>query len=360
MVGRILYIYLYLHTFQVKNFIHDYVNSHIKFTATYDVTTKSIPFLDMVVRIDKEGSIQTDLFKKDTAKVQYLLPSSCHPGHITKNIPYSLAYRLLRICSDTKSFKQRLEELRQDLLSRCYKPRVIDDAFKRVAQIERSEALKRVSKTNEENTVLVTTFHPLMPPVSRIVRKHWKVMTDESPRLKRCFKKPSVIAYKRSKNLRDMLIRAKIPPKKIPRKIDGFRNCGELCNTCNFSPNGNTKTHTCNQTKTTYKINSPINCKTSGVVYRITCGKCPNFVYIGETGRPIRKRFYEHNRDARNKDVKKPCGEHFNKPGHSQLDMIIVGIEQVLPKEDTLLQKGRETLWINPYQSVNYRANLRT
>ena len=57
-------------------------------------------------------------------------------------------------------------------MSRCYKPKIIDDAFKRVAVIDRSEALKRVSKTNEENTVLVTTFHPLMPPISKIVEKH--------------------------------------------------------------------------------------------------------------------------------------------------------------------------------------------
>ena len=84
--------------------------------------------------------------------------------------------------------------MRQDLLSRCYKPKIIDDAFKRVALVERSEALKRVTKKSEENTVLVTTFHPLMPPISKIVKKHWNLMTDESPRLKQCFNKPSVIA----------------------------------------------------------------------------------------------------------------------------------------------------------------------
>ena len=186
-------------------------------------------------------------------------------------------------------------------------------------------------------------------------------MTDESPRLKRCFQKPSVVAYKRAKNLRDILIRAKIPKNKSSRRIiDGFKNCGELCNMCPFSPSGTTKTHTCNQTKTTYKINSPINCKTSGVVYRITCKKCLKFVYIGETGRLIRKRFYEHHRDVQNKDLKKPCGEHFNKPGHSESDMIVVVIEQVLPKKDTLLRKRRETFWINQYQSVDYGANLRS
>ena len=64
-------------------FINDQ-HPYIKFTATYDTTTKTIPFLDMSVSINVDGLLETDLFKKETAKVQYLLRSSCHPGHITK------------------------------------------------------------------------------------------------------------------------------------------------------------------------------------------------------------------------------------------------------------------------------------
>ena len=186
-------------------------------------------------------------------------------------------------------------------------------------------------------------------------------MVDESPCLKNCFKKPSVVAYKRSKNLRDILIRAKVTQKKTPRRvIDGFKGCGEVCSMCPFSPNGFTKSHTCNLTKKSYNINSPMNCKTSGVIYRISCNKCPSFVYIGETGRPLKQRFYEHCRDAKNKDVTKPCGEHFSRPGHSETNMIVIAIEQVLPKQDPLLRKTGESLWINTYQSVEHGANLRS
>ena len=39
-------------------------HSHIKFTSTYDVQTKSIPFLDMWVTL-KEGKFITDLYKKN-------------------------------------------------------------------------------------------------------------------------------------------------------------------------------------------------------------------------------------------------------------------------------------------------------
>ena len=61
-------------------------------------------------------------------------------------------------------------------------------------KIDRLEPIKRVTKTKEDATVLVTTFHPLMPSVFDIIKKHWKVMVDNSPEMKNVFKKPSIVA----------------------------------------------------------------------------------------------------------------------------------------------------------------------
>ena len=90
------------------------------------------------------------------------------------------------------------------------------------------------------------------------------------------------------------------------------------------------------------------------------CNKCPDFVYIGETSRPLKQRFSEHFGDASRKDENKPCGKHFVLPGHSETNMYAIGIEQVLPKDDTLLRKNRESYWINLYQSICFGANLRS
>ena len=195
----------------LESFISDLNQEHfyIKFTTTYDINKRAVPFLDMEISIDENGFIKTDWFKKKTAKCQYLLPSSCHPGHITKNIPFSLAYRLLRICSDPGDFSKRLEELRQDLLSRNYSPKIIQDAFDRVKEIERKEALKKVIKTKTIDTMFTITYHPALSSISSIVKKHHRVMIDEDPRMRSCFPKPSVVAYKRPKNLRDLLVKSK-------------------------------------------------------------------------------------------------------------------------------------------------------
>ena len=84
-----------------------------------------VPKLNKSMNFDKSMSKifkMTDLYRKPTDRNRYLLTSSCHPAHVTNNIPFSLALRIVRICSDKVSRDTRLEELNKLLLSRNYKP----------------------------------------------------------------------------------------------------------------------------------------------------------------------------------------------------------------------------------------------
>ena len=47
----------------------------------------------------------------------------------------------------------------------------------------------------------------------------------------------------------------------------------------------------------------------------------------------------------------------FLEPGHSQLDMLPVILEEVTPKNDDFLRLRREELWIRRYQSIEFGAN---
>ena len=69
--------------------------------------SESIAFLDTSLSI-RNSSISVDLYRKPSDRCTYLLPSSCHPPHTTKNIPFSLALGIVRICSDTQSRDLRL------------------------------------------------------------------------------------------------------------------------------------------------------------------------------------------------------------------------------------------------------------
>ena len=69
--------------------LEDFINhinslySTIKFT--HEVSKSHISVLDVMVLLDNNNKISTDLFVKSTDTHQYLLHTSCHPSHI-KNL----------------------------------------------------------------------------------------------------------------------------------------------------------------------------------------------------------------------------------------------------------------------------------
>ena len=52
-------------------------------------------------------------------------PTSCHPCHWKKGIPYSQALRLNRICSDNEIFDRRCNDLEKWLMERGYNEKLI-------------------------------------------------------------------------------------------------------------------------------------------------------------------------------------------------------------------------------------------
>ena len=88
------------------------------------------------------------------------------------------------------------------LLSRKYKNKLVDNAIQRAKAITRSKALERTNKPKREvrRPVLSVEYHPALPDLSSIMKKHWRVMTQD-PYLKEVFPLPPLIAYRRPENL---------------------------------------------------------------------------------------------------------------------------------------------------------------
>ena len=76
----------------------------------------SIPFLDTLCSI-RDNRIETDLYHTKTDCNQYLLPSSCHPKMTTRASPFSLALRIVRICSNPEQRDMRLDALKESLVN---------------------------------------------------------------------------------------------------------------------------------------------------------------------------------------------------------------------------------------------------
>ena len=106
-----------------------------------------------------------------------------------QNVPYSLALRLVRICSDKSDLEKRLVELKDMLKSRNYNTNIVNAAISKAKNLERKEVLKKVVKQKNERPVLAITYHPKLPSVSAIIKKHYRTMTKD-PNTKKVFPAP--------------------------------------------------------------------------------------------------------------------------------------------------------------------------
>ena len=212
----------------------------------------------------KVGRIDTDLHKKETNRNQYLLPSSCHPSHTKKAIPFSLSMRSVRICRDPINRDQRFKELKSQLLDRGYSRLVIDSAIERARQIPRSVALRKVINPNQqEGPIFAHTYDPRLPSISQIQAKHWRSMVSRNKYLGEVFKRPPITAYRRQPNIRNLLIRAKLPTNTNEKRIiKGMKKCGKGCPACPSIREGKSLTNN----KTKWNINKPLDCNSFNVI----------------------------------------------------------------------------------------------
>ena len=143
------------------------LHSTIKFT--HEFSKCHISFLDVTVSLDNNNKISTDLFLKSTDTHQYLLHTSCHPRHIKKSLPFSLALRIRHICSTTKKFKQRTNELLEFLCKRGHRRQYVQSQINKAFQIPRCDTLftnqKQEILTDLSSLLLITlVFQTLIMP----------------------------------------------------------------------------------------------------------------------------------------------------------------------------------------------------
>jgi hypothetical protein len=100
-----------------------------------------------------------------------------------------------------------------------------------------------------------------------------------------------------------------------------------------------------------------VSCELSNIIYFITCKIC-KLQYIGETGRPLRQRIYEHIYSitkAVTKDT--PVSRHFHAPHHGPNDLVFHIIEDcnlLLENNDPTSQcKRRELFWIWTLKTIH-------
>ena len=309
----------------------------------------SIPFLDVVCSL-RNGKVVTDLYNKETDINQYLLPSSCHPKQTTKSIPFSLGLRIVRACSNPEDRDKRLRELKEQLLERQYDKKLVEYALEKARNVPRNKALKKVRHANQtQRSVLAVPYDPRLPAIGSTIAKHWRSMASMDSYLKEVFQEPPLTAYRRQKNIRSHIIRAKVARKQTIyplRYIKGMKKCGSNCTSCPYIEEGNKV----KINSTEWKIKNKFDCNSYNVIYAILCKKKCKQVYIGETRRLLNFRVADHRGYVSRQETDKATGAHFTMPGHSLADLRVTIIEQTRGKSDEY-RKEREHYFIRKFDT---------
>ena len=89
---------------------------------------EGVEYLDTFV-YTSQGKLQTKVSAKESTTFSYLLPTSCHPLHVCKNIPNGIAPRIYKISSEDSSYQNSRVEYVKHLCKRGYSEELVSQAF---------------------------------------------------------------------------------------------------------------------------------------------------------------------------------------------------------------------------------------
>ena len=193
-----------------------------------------IPFLDVKIHVQEDGSTKTTVYRKSTHTDQYLNAQSHHPLEHKRSVVRSLVNRAKNIVSSEEDQHQEISHIKRVLAQNNFEPWMLDIPQKKHHQPAGKSAVGGPhGESQRPKLVAIPYCRGLSEKCQRIFRTH------------------GVTTYHKPWNtLRQELVRPK-------DRIDKFKKC-----------------HT---------------------VYQISCEQC-NSSYVGETARVLKTRFKEHTR----------------------------------------------------------------
>ena len=296
------------------------IHPSMKFTVNYSPV--KVHFLDVEVSVSA-GDICTDLYVKPTDTHQYLLASSCHPNHIKSSIAYSQALRILSICSSFETAKRRCMELENYLILRGHSKRKVRTSINKALY---PATVPRTITTSSIPMPLIVTFHPGLPNIKDIMRELHPILSA-SPSLREIFPDPFMLSFRRPANLRDQLVRAKLPD--IDTVGNAVHACGPClgdprCKICELIP---CQTFVQSKSGQQFRLfcGPHANCNSKQVIYVLSCVSC-GLQYVGQTSN-LRLRINNHKSCIANGRVPRGCFrlyDHFAQGGHDGFTVTIV------------------------------------
>ena len=117
--------------------------TYFRLASNSHSTYRLLAFHSLTSWSTSSNSLLTDLYSKPTGTFNYLHWSSCHPQHTKRSIPYSLAFRLVRICLSEAALTRRITDVKYHLKRRGFPHKHIQAAINKALEKPRSKALQR-------------------------------------------------------------------------------------------------------------------------------------------------------------------------------------------------------------------------
>lgn len=286
---------------------------------------QSIDFLDTTVfkspNFEEDAKIDIKVFFKSTDTHALLHKKSFHPRHTFEGIVKSQLLRFQRICTRRENFLEAVKTLFKALRERGYVRSFLRHCFKTFQD--------RKEKDQGNLIPLITTFSTTGKSFNGKLKNQFLNWVQKWGMLPN---KRVVSAYRKNKNLQDLLVYAKLPSLTKDKPLMWEKQFIRL----SFIRN--------EKDRTIFQVQQGFSPRSKNCIYVIICVKC-NLKYVGETKNTLSVRMAQHKYCITNqKRIELPVVRHFLKHG---LDAIrIAGLEKNRCWTD-VERKRKEKDWIS-------------
>lgn len=203
---------------ELEDFMKQINDLHPSLKFTIKSSSNEIQFLDLEIfkgpRFMEAHILDVRCHTKNTETWCYLHRSSSHNPSVFRGFIQGQLYRYARNCNNQENFEEYKDNFNSKLLDRGYTASEIQDASDAVNFSNRKDYIIKKDKSNEIPLVYKQPYFPHISGkhIMAAILKYWPII-EEHPILKNIFKDRPIIAYSRTKNLKDFLVRAKLRKK---------------------------------------------------------------------------------------------------------------------------------------------------
>ena len=232
---------------ELLNFISQINSMHPTLKFTHEWSKTEINFLDLTLykdeRFHDKQILDIKCYSKPCDTFQYLSRDSSHPNSCFRGMVKGEAIRYIRNSSSETEYEHKLDFFISKLLTRGYKKPEVLACLADISYNRRNIYLEDVPKTRDEIPLVFCTHH--FPQrgnakIKKALLRNWHFISNNH-NLCKIFHCPPILALRRTQNLGERLIRAKVTSNQDPNipltpNLQSIADANSKTGICPMSP----------------------------------------------------------------------------------------------------------------------------